>query len=129
MNYLFYFLFTFRFLNLHYPTFPASEVEFKISFLHALHANDLSDDTVESFRRCQSQLELTNPNGLIELLKNISSALNNTEFMQQTKSSIMVGMLWLYKNYCSCVINYMLHKAIRCYICPVSTIFTMECLS
>ena len=23
----------------------------------------------------------------------------------------------------------MLHKAIRCYICPVSTIFTMECLS
>ena len=69
--------------SLFYQNEQRQQVDFKISFLHALHANDLPDDTVESLRRCQSQLELTNPNGLIELLKKISSALNNTEFMEQ----------------------------------------------
>lgn len=69
--------------SLFYQNEQRQQVDFKISFSDALHANDLPGDTLELLRRCQSNLKLTDPDGLIELLKKTSSALNNTEFMQQ----------------------------------------------
>lgn len=71
------------FFSLFYQDENQKQFDFKISFSDAFNAQDLSEATFKNLLRCQTQLELSDPDGLIGLLKKISLALNNAEFMQQ----------------------------------------------
>ncbi|XP_032780114.2 uncharacterized protein LOC116918502, partial [Daphnia magna] len=68
---------------LFYQDEKQQQVDFKISFKDIFLARELPETIYESLRRCQHQLELDDCDGLIKLLKETSSALNNTEFMNQ----------------------------------------------
>lgn len=68
---------------LFYQDEKQQQVDFKISFKDIFLARELPETIYESLRRCQHQLELEDCDGLIKLLKETSSALNNTEFMNQ----------------------------------------------
>lgn len=69
------------FFSLFYQDENQKQIDFKISFSDVYNERDLSEATLENLLHCQTQLELRD--GLIELLKKISLALNNAEFMQQ----------------------------------------------
>lgn len=71
------------FFSLFYQDENQKQIDFKISFSDVYNARDLSETTLENLLHCQTQLELSDRDGLIELLKKISLALNNAEFMQQ----------------------------------------------
>lgn len=69
--------------SLFYQDDNKQQIDFKISFSDVFHERELSANIKESLLRCQDQLELTNLDSLIELLKKTSSALNDNDFMQQ----------------------------------------------
>ena len=71
------------FFSLFYQDKNQKQIDFKISFSDVFNAHDLPEATLENLLRCQTQLELSDPDGLIKLLMKVSSALNNVEFMQQ----------------------------------------------
>lgn len=69
--------------SLFYQDEQKQQVDFKLSFQDIFYEHKLSDKIAESLRRCQAQLHLTDSDGLMQLLKKITLALNNEEFMQQ----------------------------------------------
>lgn len=71
------------YFSLFYQDEKQQQVDFKISFKDIFDAQELSDTINESLRRCQDQLELGDSDGLVQLLKETSLALNNAEFMHQ----------------------------------------------
>lgn len=71
------------FFSLFYQDKDKQQADFKISFSDVFYQRNMTEAVLESLRQCQNQLELPNPDGLIQLLKTVASVLNNKVFMHQ----------------------------------------------